>query len=96
MSDVIYFIRLDWTGPTASIYMRNVLPVDKLLLYDSWAELTVVISPLRAFLLVEDGVSRDVKIVRLRLVPGESDEPGGGDEGLEVGGGGGYGVEEQV
>ena len=43
--------------------MRDVLPVDKLLLYDSWAEFRVVISPLRAFLLVEDGVSRDVKIV---------------------------------
>ena len=51
-----------------------------------------MVLPLRSFLLVVDGISCDVEVVGARLVPGEGDEPGGGDDGLQVGGWAGHGV----
>ena len=48
-----------------------------------------MVLPLRSFLLIVDGISCDVEVVGGRLVPGEGDEPGGGDDSLQVGGGGG-------
>ena len=48
-----------------------------------------MVLPLRSFLLVVHGISCDLEVVGGRLVPGEGDEPGGGDDGLQVGGGGG-------
>ena len=45
--------------------------------------------------MVEDGVARDVEVVGGGAVPGEGDEPGGSDDGLKVGGGGGDGVKDR-
>ena len=51
-----------------------------------------MVLPLRSFLLVVDGISCDVEVVGGWRVPGEGDEPGGGDDGLQVGGWAGHGV----
>ena len=53
-----------------------------------------ILSPFGSLLLVEDGVSSDGRAVGGGRVPGQGDEPRGGDDGLEVGGGRGQVVQD--